>query len=559
MSAAGNAPRSAAPVAPSTTLALQCVSSVCGTMIGQALGQSLPEKLAGGLLLCVIGAFLMAPGDHRRRRVVAVALVLALLAALKRAGEAVASTGRERPRGAGAGAGANAGALTPASWGAVAVAATIGFGVGSLGTTATDGWASSSTSALVAVPAVAGQSAAGAQARLERSDLQVVRERVASRAVPRATAIRTAPGRGAEVRRGSRVTLFVSTGAPQRRVRVPAVRGLTERAARSLLEQSGLTARRASTRSASVPRGIAVRTLPAAHADVRRGATVTLFVSTGSRERRVTIPAVRGLSEHRARTLLEGRGLRVRPRATSSDGIVRGRVTGSSPPANTSVAAGSRVTLLVSSGPGGTAPVVVPEVDGLPESAALERLRAAQLDPTARRVASEDVPEGEAIETDPPAGDTVDRGTPVVLRVSSGAAVELVEVPPLVRLSVEEAQSRLTAAGLDFASTSEDSSEPEGTVLRSDPAAGTSVEAGTVVQLTVASVALVRVPDVVDRTSSAAERLLKSAGLASRFVCVPIDGPSEVVAETSPAAGTEVKRGSTVDLSIRCLEGTRDG
>lgn len=550
MSAAGNASGSAAPVAPSTTLALQCVSSVCGTMIGQALGESLPQKLAGGLLLCLIGAFLMAPGNHRRRRVVAVALLLALLAALKRVGEAAASTGRDRPRGAGAG--ANAGALTPASWGAVAVAAAIGFGVGSLGTTATDGWASSSTSALVSVPAVAGQAAADAQARLERADLQVVRERVASRAVPRATAIRTAPGRGAEVRRGTRVTLFVSTGAPQRRVRVPAVRGLTERAARSLLEQSGLTARRAPTPSASVPRGIAVRTSPAAHAEVRRGATVTLFVSTGSRARRVTIPAVRGLSEGIARARLEDLGLRVRPRATSSDGIARGRATGSSPPASTSVAAGSRVTLLVSSGPGGTAPVVVPDVDGLPQSAALERLRDAHLDPTARRVASEDVPAGRAIETDPPAGDTVDRGTPVVLRVSAGAAVERVEVPLLEGLTVEEAESRLTAAGLDYDSTSEDSSEPEGTVLRSDPPAGTFVDAGTTVQLTVSSGALVHVPDLVGNTSTAAEQALTDAGLAFRVERVRAHMPASVVTGTDPAAGSTVRRGSTVTLFASC-------
>lgn len=64
---------------------------MAGTLIGETLGGTLPGKLAAG----VLGAFLTAPGRNRRRRIVAVAILLALLDVLRRAGGALAA---ERPR-----------------------------------------------------------------------------------------------------------------------------------------------------------------------------------------------------------------------------------------------------------------------------------------------------------------------------------------------------------------------------------------------------------------------------------------------------------------------------
>ncbi|MEA2128812.1 MAG: hypothetical protein QOJ85_1703 [Solirubrobacteraceae bacterium] len=115
-------------LAASSALALQCVTSIAGTLIGEALGRNLPEKLIAGVLIAVVGAFLTAPGKHHRRRIVAVTLLLALLEMLRRALRALASTGPDhrRPRPA-------SHASTPSSWSAVALTAVAGFGLGSLG------------------------------------------------------------------------------------------------------------------------------------------------------------------------------------------------------------------------------------------------------------------------------------------------------------------------------------------------------------------------------------------------------------------------------------------
>lgn len=463
-------------VSQSTALALQCFVSVAGTMVGEALGDTLPEKLFAGLLLCVIGAFLSAPGRHRRRRVVAVVLLLALLESLRRAAGALARTGERRGE-------ASLGTAAPASWATVALVSIAGFGLGSLGTTATGGWDEERGTATVAVPLVAGTSEAAARARLQ---------------------------------------------------------------------QAGLTASRTTTRSASVRRGFAVRTVPGAGAAVRPGSNVALYVSSGPPPPRVTVPAVRGLREREARFVLEDLGLRVTRDEAPSAQIAGGRATGTSPPADTRVSSGARVTLFVSSGPPGDERVAVPAVEGDSERGALRRLRDAGLDPLARPTPSEQVPQGRAIGTEPAAGTRVERGARVRLLVSSGAHIERVQVPALAGSALAVARARLEELGLRSQSTTEDSSQPAGTVVRSDPAAGASVAVGTEVRLVVSNGSRVRVPDVVGRPLADARRLLETAGLESTQRFVDSTQPQGTVTSTAPAAGSEVSRGSTVDVRASC-------
>ncbi|HET8759297.1 MAG TPA: hypothetical protein VFM58_24980, partial [Solirubrobacteraceae bacterium] len=77
-----------------SAVAIQCVASMAGTLIGEALGSTLPAKLVVGCLGAVIGAFLTAPGRNRRRRIVAVAILIALIHLFRRAGDALAAERR---------------------------------------------------------------------------------------------------------------------------------------------------------------------------------------------------------------------------------------------------------------------------------------------------------------------------------------------------------------------------------------------------------------------------------------------------------------------------------
>ena len=604
----------AAQLAPSTALVLQCVVSVAGTMVGESLGDTLVEKLLGGLLLCVVGAFLMAPGRHHRRRVVAVTLLLALLGALRRAGDALASTDRERHP-------PPPGTSVPANWLAVGLVSVAAFGLGSLGTTVTDGWASGSGADLVSVPAVVGRSAAdartllrragfhalraptpstsvpkgraigsspvggakavrgsnvrlfvssgapgrrlripavrglpeqAAQTLLEQAHLRAQRAGAPSVSVPKGLAIGTSPRRGATVRAGSSVKLFISSGPPGSRVKVPSVRGLPERDARALLEQAGLAARRVAASSASVSKGSAIRTSPPAGMRVRAGSSIALYVCTGSPGQRVRIPAVRGLLERQARTLLEDLGLHVVRREVPSEQIARGEATATLPAADTTVTAGSRIVLLISTGAPGDQQVLVPDIRDLPERSALTRLRSAGLDATSQPTPSDDIAAGSAIATDPPAGERVDRGTRVQLLVSTGSRVDRVQVPQLIGDLIEQARDRLDALKLRAETLTRASSAPAGTVLGSDPKSGSFVDVGSTVRLELSSGTLVRVPDVVGDGRDDAQRTLIDSDLTPDFTQVASTAPYDTVIRTNPAANEEVGRGSVVTVSVSC-------
>jgi serine/threonine-protein kinase len=87
---------------------------------------------------------------------------------------------------------------------------------------------------------------------------------------------------------------------------------------------------------------------------------------------------------------------------------------------------------------------------------------------------SEDAPEGEVVSTEPEPFSLVHRGDRIRVFVSAG--VETVRVPILVGQTRSEASATLTAAELQLgAVTQEPSDLPQGTVIRSTPAAGTTV------------------------------------------------------------------------------------
>jgi eukaryotic-like serine/threonine-protein kinase len=95
---------------------------------------------------------------------------------------------------------------------------------------------------------------------------------------------------------------------------------------------------------------------------------------------------------------------------------------------------------------------------------------------------------------------------------------------------------------------------PAGTVIRTDPPAGTEVDKGSTVTLVVSSgAAPVQVPNVVGQTESAARDALQAANLRSQVVRVdvPFGSPqANVVIDQTPGAGEQVAPGSTVTIRI---------
>jgi serine/threonine-protein kinase len=121
-------------------------------------------------------------------------------------------------------------------------------------------------------------------------------------------------------------------------------------------------------------------------------------------------------------------------------------------------------------------------------------------------------------------------------------------------ISTDDVRAALANVNLKLGGvTYEDSDLPSGTVLRSDPVAGTYVDAGTFVNIVVSSGKL-NVPNVVGQTEDAARALLSDAGFVVGVSYTVDDSvaPGTVLSQT-PIADTPADSGSTVTLLVSSL------
>ncbi|MGH3327475.1 MAG: PASTA domain-containing protein, partial [Streptomycetales bacterium] len=223
----------------------------------------------------------------------------------------------------------------------------------------------------------------------------------------------------------------------------PDLSGLTVAQARQQLRSSDLTLRRGPLAySETVPAGDIVATDPQAGDQVLRDGTLTAVVSKG--KERYPMPPVVGISEQQARTALTGGHLRVGEVTGAYSGRVdEGDVISASQDEGTQLRPDTPVDLVVSKG---APPISVPNVVGAAPADAVAALEATGL--TGQVVGeaySDTVPAGQVASQDPASGQAVAPGATVALTVSKGP--ELVVVPNVVGMPVEEAQATLEGVG----------------------------------------------------------------------------------------------------------------
>jgi serine/threonine-protein kinase len=223
-------------------------------------------------------------------------------------------------------------------------------------------------------------------------------------------------------------------------VEVPRVVGKQLLQARAALEQRGFEVQESRVQSAQ-PLDQVIDQDPNASTEADKGSTVTLEVSTGPGT--VRVPPVANLSEKQAVRALNREGLQVIVDLHSSETVREGVSIRTVPAEGEDVEKGTRVRLLVSSGP---EQVAVPDVTGLSSESAQQQLRDAGLEPAVREDASEDVDEGDVISQSPAAGTSIKKNDTVTLTVSTGP--ERVRVPDVTGLSTRLATSQLRQAGL---------------------------------------------------------------------------------------------------------------
>ena len=169
--------------------------------------------------------------------------------------------------------------------------------------------------------------------------------------------------------------------------------------------------------------------------------------------------------------------------------------------------------------------------------------------------ASDEVPVGVIIRTDPPAGTSVPERTTIDVVVSSGKLEA--SVPLLVNLTEAEARAALEAAGLvlGIISPANSPTVEAGKVIESVPAANERVTQGSVVNLLVSD-GQVQVPNVENLSISEAQRIMQSPEVGFTVVIAqPTDCSgtvgSIVATQSIPPGLADQKQ--TITLTLNCV------
>jgi serine/threonine-protein kinase len=193
----------------------------------------------------------------------------------------------------------------------------------------------------------------------------------------------------------------------------------------------------------------------------------------------------------------------------------------------------------------------VPEIVGLSEAEAQAKIAAAGfLYKNEGEEPSADLPSGAVVRQDPAQSAKLEQGKKVAYWISQNTG--RVAVPDVVRMSQTDAKYRLEMSGLKVGLNSEvNSTEAPGTVLRQNPEAGRQADTGDTVTITVATAAdTVKVPLLSGMSQINALAALTALHLTATVELVASQVPGGTVIGQSPAAGADVRPGSSVTVEV---------
>lgn len=261
------------------------------------------------------------------------------------------------------------------------------------------------------------------------------------------------------------------------------------------------------------------------------------------------VPPVAALTVDEAAMILAPLELGVEVVEEFSEDIPVGSIIRTDPASGEKARKGNAVTLIVSKGQERyLIPSDLPGKDPADAASLLEDLTL--VISGNKEVFDELIPVGKVVGTDPIAGTSVKRETPVTILVSKGPAP--VDVPPIVGTLITDATTTLTALGLTAKTIQEDFDDSvAGTILSTDPAPGTTVPKGTVINVIVSKgPPLVDVPNVVGMSTSTATSTLEAAGFQVKAVNKLSIAILNKVYSQKPGAGSKAPKGSLITIEI---------
>lgn len=218
------------------------------------------------------------------------------------------------------------------------------------------------------------------------------------------------------------------------------------------------------------------------------GATMGIVELANPNE--VQIPDLVNKTEDEAEQILKDLKLKLVVKSEEyNENIEKGKIISQDPPyqENYTIKEHSEISIVISKG---TEKVDVPNVVGKRREEAEKELKEVGLVPEIIEENDEKVEAGIVLSQDPEDGENVNKGSTVKLVVSKGSAIVKVEVPSLVGKNEQEAKALLVEAGLKAnIINDEDESKNDGVVLRQSKEAGTQVQEGTTITITVNKIA----------------------------------------------------------------------
>jgi eukaryotic-like serine/threonine-protein kinase len=252
-------------------------------------------------------------------------------------------------------------------------------------------------------------------------------------------------------------------------------------------------------------------------------------------------PALVGATRAQATSLATTDGFTTRTGpGRYSETVPKDQVLEQDPPAGVRIVKGGTITLTLSLGP---ERYKVPDENGKAYTDAISDLTSIKLIPKRVDVYDDDMPSGNVVSTDPPAGTVVKPGTGITVNVSKGKSP--FTVPNVVGQDVNAAQQQLQGMGFAVAITKADSNQPANQVIAQSPDGGSGVEKGATVTLTVSNgPPQVTVPDLTNQTCAQASTTLTQQRLVPQVVF----DSGGTVHQQNPGPGTPVPGGSTVQV-----------
>ena len=197
------------------------------------------------------------------------------------------------------------------------------------------------------------------------------------------------------------------------------------------------------------------------------------------------VPNVVGMSVSEASTALQNAGLTAKATYQESTEYDKDIIVSQDVEANTQVASGTVLNLIVSSGK--TVGLTVPDVVGMSEAEAKVAIESEGFSIVKEMEESATVEKGNVISQSPLGATTAPKGSTITVKVSAGVEQVLVKVPELAGKDRATAEKLIADAKLTLGNVTEENNDSviAGVVLTQSVAEGTEVEEGTSVDLIV--------------------------------------------------------------------------